>query len=625
MASKSRRSNSASARAGAPRRPVRNVTPDKLDLRDRPYLPPVAIVPPLAFRAATKLPILNQGDTSACTGFSLAIVVNHLLRQSRRTTESDVSPWMLYSMARRYDEFPGAEDAGSSLRGALKGWYKHGACAMRLWREIDMPTATNVPGEDWWLDAVNRPLGAYYRVDVRSVTDMHVALSETGILYASAICHDGWLEDARAASRKGWVIPHRKAKPTDGGHAFAIVGYDERGFLVHNSWGEGWGDGGYATLTYADWVDNAMDCWVAQLGVVTEEHRRVASSPIGLRKGAALSSDRILVRHQIAPYVINMENNGRLSTSGAFRTGEDDVRSLVTDYLGAARKDWGLAKGEPIDICLYAHGGLVGEDDAAKTFAKWWPALYKAKRFPIFVMWESDLWSTIKARLEDAVKKAPRPTAGPLEALGRWWNERLESMLAPAGGALWGEMKQNAQALSGEPESGLRLLFKHLNESAPANGAGFRLHLVGHSAGSIVHAYLIDRLAAQEWEFESVSFMAPALRVDTFDERVRPWIESRRVKRLREFHLADSAEKQDPTCRPILGYGRSLLYLVSRSFEGGQEVPILGMEKHFPADLARLRSVKVFTAPDERTASTTHGGFDDDGATMANVIAGMGE
>ena len=36
-------------------------------------------------------------------------------------------------MARRYDEFPGvAEDAGSSLRGALKGWFKHGACGEAL-------------------------------------------------------------------------------------------------------------------------------------------------------------------------------------------------------------------------------------------------------------------------------------------------------------------------------------------------------------------------------------------------------------------------------------------------------------------------------------------------------------
>jgi hypothetical protein len=97
------------------------------------------------------------------------------------------------------------------------------------------------------------------------------------------------------------------------------------------------------------------------------------------------------------------------------------------------------------------------------------------------------------------------------------------------------------------------------------------------------------------------------------------------VKRLREFHLTDTAEGRDPTCEPLLGYTRSLLYLVSRSFEGGRDVPILGMEKYFPADLARMRSVKVFTAPGPQSASTTHGGFDDDAATMASVIAGMGQ
>jgi hypothetical protein len=43
---------------------------------------------------------------------------------------------MLYSMARRYDEFAGQPgvDSGSSLRGAMKGWYKHGVCgATTLW------------------------------------------------------------------------------------------------------------------------------------------------------------------------------------------------------------------------------------------------------------------------------------------------------------------------------------------------------------------------------------------------------------------------------------------------------------------------------------------------------------
>ena len=134
---------------------------------------------------------------------------------------------------------------------------------------------------------------------------------------------------------------------------------------------------------------------------------------------------------------------------------------------------------------------------------------------------------------------------------------------------------------------------------------------------------LVDRLAAQEWDFQSVTLLAPALRVDSFLERVAPWIVAGRVKRFREFHLTDRAEQQDPTCRPVFGYGRSLLYLVSRSFEGGGEVPILGMERHFPRVVAKLRNVEVVTAPSAASASTTHGGFDDDGATMASVISGM--
>ena len=150
-----------------------------------------------------------------------------------------------------------------------------------------------------------------------------------------------------------------------------------------------------------------------------------------------------------------------------------------------------------------------------------------------------------------------------------------------------------------------------------------RLHLVGHSAGAIAHALMIDRMAALEWEFQTVTFLAPALRVDRFRERVLPWLEAKRIRRYREYHLADSAEQQDSTMRSLLGYSRSLLYLVSRSFEGGDEVPILGMQRHFPADIARLRSVEICCAPSEKSRSTTHGGFDNDSATIASVIAGL--
>ena len=158
------------------KKPVRNVVPDRLDLRDRPYQPSIARAPGASFYALAraKLPVLDQGDTNACTGFSLASIIRGLLHVAGRQADAKagVSPFMLYSMARRYDEFPGSkQDTGSSLRGAMKGWYKHGACRAELWRGLDMPPAPSDPQEDWWQDAARRPLGAYYRVDrVRSRT-----------------------------------------------------------------------------------------------------------------------------------------------------------------------------------------------------------------------------------------------------------------------------------------------------------------------------------------------------------------------------------------------------------------------------------------------------------------------
>lgn len=603
---------------------VRNVTPDKVDLRDRAYSPTIAIAPPASYRTRTLLPVLDQEQTSACTGFALANVVNHQLIRAGRAKEAGVSPYMLYSMARRYDEFPGAiADSGSSLRGALKGWFRHGACNARLWEILDIPRVTNRSGTDWWLDAVTRPLGAYFRVEPRSVSDMHVALNEGGVLYASAMTHAGWNEGVGQGKRRGWIIPFHARAPSDGGHAFVIVGYNRQGFLVHNSWGEGWGVKGVATLSYDDWFANAMDCWVAQLGVVTEEHVEAskATSLRDTRGKARLSASEVLRNHEIAPYVIDMENNGRLSGSGLFRTNQEDVRALVTEHLGAAVKKWGIPDGKPVDIAIYAHGGLVGEKGAARTAAEWIPELQDARLFPIFLMWETDLWSTLGNRFSDLLAREPRTTGGVGEKVKRWWDERLERLFAAPGTSIWGEMKQNADALSAAADSGIGWLRAECAASPVVAAHPLRVHLIAHSAGSIAQAFLLNRLAGTPgWTFASMSLMAPAIRVDTFDKLVLPHLKSGALARLNEFHLQDAAEATDETMRPLLGYSRSLLYLVSRSFEGGAETPVLGMERHFPSRIAKLPQVKVFSAPSGDTDATTHPGFDDDPVTRRTIV-----
>ena len=618
---------------GAAAAPIRNVVPDRLDLRDRVYMPPVGVVPGVTLHPKHTVPVLDQGQTNACTGFALASVVCLLQQNAKREQKyCRVSPFMLYSMARRYDEFPGdpGVDTGSSLRGAMKGWYKHGACSNRLWPSETMPTShVTKCSDDWWLDAVQRPLGAYYRVDTRSVTDMHVALNEIGILYASALCHSGWDKGfSKTSHRKGgyWLIPRRKGGPGDGGHAFAIVGYNQDGFIIHNSWGLGWGTKGCAVLSYEDWLDNAMDCWVAQLGVVTDLHLEIAqSSTLRLRAGKVLLAGESSLRaREISPFIVDMENNGLLSNTGDFRTQESDITALVTHHLGKARTAWGLGKHDPVDVAIYAHGGLTSEDDAGETAAKWIPALYEQKIFPIFLMWETDLWSTLRGRLEDVVKDQLRPTGGFFDSATNWWNERLEKLLAAPGTAIWSEMKQNADAISNRAESGGMKLYRACQQSPYfANLSKVRLHLVGHSAGSILHSHVVQRLGGQGWTFESVNFMAPAVRVDLFQETVLPAIKGGKVKRFNQFHLSDDMEQKDPTCKPILGYSRSLLYLVSQSLERGQTTPILGLEKYFNVMIASKKLANVFTwaAPGKESKSTTHGGFDDDQVTMRSVIA----
>jgi hypothetical protein len=146
--------------------------PDRLDLRDRIFTPRVQSLPPswpadkdIATELSAYLGkglVLYQGNEGACTGFGLAAVVNYLLWLRDRASIK-TSPRQLYHLAKLYDEWPGEDYTGSSCRGALKGWHKHGVCAEELWPYTVKPDgsvpAFEAPAENWAMDAVTRPLG----------------------------------------------------------------------------------------------------------------------------------------------------------------------------------------------------------------------------------------------------------------------------------------------------------------------------------------------------------------------------------------------------------------------------------------------------------------------------------
>lgn len=50
-----------------------------------------------------------------------------------------------------------------------------------------------------------------------------------------------------------------------GGHCTMLVGYDENGFIMRNSWGLSYGNEGYITLPYSDFEEYCMECWTITL------------------------------------------------------------------------------------------------------------------------------------------------------------------------------------------------------------------------------------------------------------------------------------------------------------------------------------------------------------------------
>ena len=102
---------------------------------------------------------------------------------------------MLYHLARFYDEWPGEDYDGSSCRGALKGWHRHGVCEDRLWpyRDKAGDVVFIEPAEGW-----DQPTPRSARL--ASTTASTRARSwtcrrpsrEVGAIYCSGNVHAGW-------------------------------------------------------------------------------------------------------------------------------------------------------------------------------------------------------------------------------------------------------------------------------------------------------------------------------------------------------------------------------------------------------------------------------------------------
>lgn len=619
---------------------VLNARPDTVDFRDRLYVPSLVEVPPerpLSAYCEAGVPILDQGTEGACTGFGLAAVANYLLSTRRVAPDPNpVSPRMLYEMARRYDEWPGEGYDGSSARGAMKGWHKHGVCGDAAWpyrpgRRGGALTPERIR------DAALRPLGAYFRVNHKDLVAMHSALTEAGILYGTASVHEGWDQ----AGTDG-VIPFKSRM--EGGHAFAIVAYDRHGFWIQNSWGTDWGAGGYARLSYDDWLQNGTDVWVARLGAPVEFRTADGVAAVHSDRNARSQSYSF---QDLRPHLVMVGNNGVLAESGPFANTEREVRSILAEEFPRITRSWKTKR-----ILLYAHGGLVGADAAIQRVADYRQPLLDAEVYPLAFVWKTDYWTTLTNILRDALSR--RRPEGLLDVAKDFMLDRLDDALEPlaralTGKAQWDEMKENALLATVSRRGGARLVLDRLAEAAAAEPV--EIHVAGHSAGGIFMAPVVQYLTGKGrissgpmkgqrglgLPVRTCTLWAPAAVTDLFKASYVPALETGALERLAVFVLSDPVEQADH-CANI--YHKSLLYLVSNAFEEKPRIPLFrdgrplaGMEKFIRGDkdLRRLfdsKKADLVIAPNDQPAGSPlaskarqHGAFDDDPATVRATLA----
>jgi hypothetical protein len=270
---------------------VQDAQADVSDARDQVYTPSLKPLKPflLPFDSAMGARprwwsddrIRDQGRDPSCVGHALAALVDHMRADALMISgESDPTierPWasaeMLYQLARFHDEWIGENYNGSSIRGALKGFFYNGVASQQEVDKLSRDEAATheqerakftatVPELDtsWYMtkelqeEARTVQLGAYYRIRPR-LADVHAALNETRAVIVSATTHKGWM---RPSAQEPTIVFDEKFSRvrTDRPlmHAFVIVGYDSDGFWVQNSWGRNWGRKGLARWLYEDWA-----------------------------------------------------------------------------------------------------------------------------------------------------------------------------------------------------------------------------------------------------------------------------------------------------------------------------------------------------------------------------------
>ncbi|MFZ5595804.1 MAG: C1 family peptidase [Bacillota bacterium] len=256
----------------------RDYTPDHVIIRD--ILQKTKITAPKKLPGSVDLrawcsPVEDQGELGSCTANAAVGVVEYFERKAFGK-HIDASRLFLYKVTRNLLKMKG--DTGAFIRSAMGALALFGVPPEEYWPYV-ISDFDKEPSAFCYAFAHNYRTIKYYRLDPPGISpDLLMESIKTHLAagFPAAFGFTVYSSISQADSNGMMPFPVRGEKIL-GGHAIMAVGYNDNvviknnnpggmettgAVLIRNSWGTGWGSGGYGWLPYEYILKGlAVDWW----------------------------------------------------------------------------------------------------------------------------------------------------------------------------------------------------------------------------------------------------------------------------------------------------------------------------------------------------------------------------